>query len=47
MHAALVHLESDERPKNRRSGAGGAKRRNAKRWNNKRKRATAPSAAAV
>jgi len=46
MHAALLRLENDEEPKARRSGAGGAKRRNSKRWNKSRKRTAAGGAAA-
>jgi superfamily II DNA or RNA helicase len=46
MHAALVRLEADEAPKPARNGPGGAKRRNAKRWNGRRKRATATASTA-
>ena len=46
MHAALLRLEADEAPKPARSGPGGAKRRNAKRWNGRRKRAAAAASTA-
>jgi superfamily II DNA or RNA helicase len=47
MHAALVRLENDDQPKGRRPNAGGAKRRNSKRWNGRRKRAAGSAAAAA